>query len=94
MRLLCWTTRPIARSDRPALRSISRLRGARGYDSDMPYRQGRTRPWHGPGHFDDPFMMPEPPPLAEGPPQRRPALIAGLIIAGVLVGLWLLTALG
>ena len=60
----------------------------------MLYRQGKTRPWHGPGHFDDPFMIPDPSPLGEGPSQRRPALIALAIIGIVLLVIALLTFLG
>jgi hypothetical protein len=60
----------------------------------MPYREGRTRPWHGPGHFDDPFMIPEPSPLGEGPSQRRPALIAlAIMVVVMLVVLVLVTVL-
>lgn len=63
------------------------------YDADMPYRQGRTRPWHGPGHFDDPFMIPDPSPIGEGQSQCRPALIALTIIGVVILALGLLTVL-
>jgi len=61
------------------------------YHGDVPYRQGRTRPWHGPGHFDDPFMMPDPSPIGEGPSQRRAALIALTIIGAAIVALVLVT---
>jgi hypothetical protein len=55
----------------------------------MPYRQGRTSPWHGPGHFDDPFMMPNPSPIGEGPSQRRAALFAlSIIVASMLALAW------
>jgi len=64
------------------------------YFGDMPYRQGRTRPLHGPGLFDDPFMMPDSSPIGEGPSQRRPALIALTIIAIVMLALVLETLPG
>jgi hypothetical protein len=60
----------------------------------MEYRQGRTRPWHGPGHFDDPFMMPDPSPIGEGGSQRRSAFIALAIIGVVILVLVILTVLG
>lgn len=59
----------------------------------MPYRQGRTRPWHGPGHFDDPFMIPDPSPIGEGPSQRRPALMALCVVGIVTLALVLVTVL-
>jgi hypothetical protein len=60
----------------------------------MPYRQGGTPPGHGPGHFDDPFMIPEPSPLSEGPSQRRPALIALAILGVALLALLVLLSRG
>ncbi len=52
---------------------------------DMPYRQGGTPPGHGPGPFDDPFMIPEPDPIGEGPSQRRQGLIALAVITVVVI---------
>ena len=40
---------------------------------------------HGPGRFDDPFMIPEPSPRGEGPSQRRSALVGLAVIVVVLV---------
>ena len=53
----------------------------------MSYRQGsgETPPGHGPGGFDDPFMIPEPPPRGESPSQRRVALICLAIVVVVVV---------
>ncbi len=59
----------------------------RAYDRAMPYRRGKTSPWHGSGHFDDPFMIPEPAPIGEGPSQRRTAVIALAIGVGVVVAI-------
>jgi hypothetical protein len=56
----------------------------------MPYRQKGTAPWHGPGHFDDPFMIPEPDPIGEGPSQRRQGLIALAVFAAVVIVLVLI----
>lgn len=56
----------------------------------MPYRQGRTSGGHGPGHFDDPFMIPEPDPIGEGPSQRWQAV---LCLAAVVIGIALLAML-
>ena len=57
----------------------------------MSYRQGGTPPGHGGGRFDDPFMIPEPPPLGEGPSQRRSAMVGlGVIVVAVVVLLLLL----
>jgi hypothetical protein len=47
----------------------------------MSYRQGPSRqPGHGGGRFDDPFMIPEPPPRGERP-QRRAAVVALVLLA-------------
>jgi hypothetical protein len=72
-------------------RSCPRIdeRVAKEYGHDMSYRQGGTPPMHGPGRFDDPFMIPEPSPRGEGPSQRRPALIGLACVIVVLVLLWL-----
>jgi hypothetical protein len=59
----------------------------------MSYRQGPNRaPMHGGGRFDDPFMIPEPPPRGERP-QRRQALVALLVIAAVLAAIAVLATL-
>ncbi len=61
---------------------------------DMAYRQGRTSPWHGPGHLDDPFMMPESSPIGEGPSQRRAALLALTVIVAAMLALMWVTVTG
>jgi hypothetical protein len=58
----------------------------------MSYRQSGTPPGHGPGPSDDPYMIPEPAPIGEGPSQRFQALIALAIMAVIVVALLVLTA--
>jgi len=57
----------------------------------MSYRQGPARqPGHGGGRFDDPFMIPEPPPRGERPQRRVAAIVlAVLVVAVATLGLWL-----
>jgi len=56
----------------------------------MSFRQGGTPPNHGVGRFDDPFMIPEPPPMGEGHSQRDSALLWLAIIVAAMVVLALL----
>jgi hypothetical protein len=55
----------------------------------MPGQPTNNPPLHGPGFFDDPFMIPEAPPKGEGHP-RRWAIAISLVVMTVVVVLFVI----